>query len=564
MSAMAEAGSRKTTRRRDLECPVCLLRVNHSNHRALACQHVFCEKCLAPVVKDQAIICQFCKKKTSLESEKVSDLPRSVVLMRILNTLCEKCLSTDREICCDYCGKWSCTDCHRQCQLRDELNTKAKDVLAEWPEQERRLHEEKVKLAAHMTSLSEQVDQTLANVMRSLQLRSKELKDEIQEIKRERMQTINNLSKTISDEKRKINASIDESNDEDNKLDEDTVHTMGDRWRDSLRQTTDTLQTHYTLPSHITDTDMIQNVPLALGRLSVVDYQSAQITHHTFGSRGAASGQFNGPSYVAQSPVTGHTVVTDVKNNRLQLFDKDNQVVSIIGSEGKGPGQFDFGGFGDSGGVGFTREGHLVVADSKNNRLQIVTERGVNIRCIGCEGKGRGEFRAPKGLSVHKDCIYTCDLLNDRIQVLRLDGTFIRNIGSCDLFSPGLVRDVAVCQNGDVVVAVFKAESNEGSKLVVFTESGQHKATWTRLDQTVRLQKPSGVTVTGDGKIIVTDWITHQVHVLSQDGKLLRSIGSRGNKPGEFNGPRGVVCTREGGIMVVDQGNDRVQLFNFE
>ena len=252
---------------------------------------------------------------------------------------------------CEYCCKWSCTDCHRQCQLKDELNTKAKDVLAEWSEQERWLHEQTGKLAANIISLSEQVDETLANVMRSLQLRRNELKDEIQEMKKQRIRTINSLSNTISDQKIKINASIDESNDEDNKLDEDTVHTMGDRWRDCLRQTADTLQTLNTLPCHIIDTDMIENVPLALGRLSVVDYQSAQITHHTFGSRGAASWQFNVPSHVAQSPVTGHTVVTDSKNNRIQVFKKDNEVVSIIGSEGKGPGRFDFGGFGDSGGV---------------------------------------------------------------------------------------------------------------------------------------------------------------------------------------------------------------------
>jgi len=77
-----------------------------------------------------------------------------------------------------------------------------------------------------------------------------------------------------------------------------------------------------------------------------------------------------------------------------------------------------------------------------------------------------------------------------------------------------------------------------------------------------RLVDPDGVAVSKDGIIAVSDWGDHQVKKYSIQGKLLSVIGNnRGNKNGEFAGPRGVVFSSNKMLYVVDGRNHRVQVF---
>jgi len=41
-------------------------------------------------------------------------------------------------------------------------------------------------------------------------------------------------------------------------------------------------------------------------------------------------------------------------------------------------------------------------------------------------------------------------------------------------------------------------------------------------------------------------------------------FGSSGDKPGQFSSPWGLVVDSEGTIVVADQTNDRIQIFNYE
>jgi DNA-binding beta-propeller fold protein YncE len=84
------------------------------------------------------------------------------------------------------------------------------------------------------------------------------------------------------------------------------------------------------------------------------------------------------------------------------------------------------------------------------------------------------------------------------------------------------------------------------------------------------LQRPTGVAASPDGRRVYVidrsdnDSEQHRVLVYDADGKLLREIGRRGNRDGEFNVPVQATVTADGNLHVLDAGNFRVQTFDAE
>ena len=75
-----------------------------------------------------------------------------------------------------------------------------------------------------------------------------------------------------------------------------------------------------------------------------------------------------------------------------------------------------------------------------------------------------------------------------------------------------------------------------------------------------RLVHPDCIAVTDD-VIAVSDWASHQVKKYSLQGEFLSAIGSRGDKNGQFNRPRGLAFNNNKLLYVVDRYNHRVQVF---
>ena len=55
--------------------------------------------------------------------------------------------------------------------------------------------------------------------------------------------------------------------------------------------------------------------------------------------------------------------------------------------------------------------------------------------------------------------------------------------------------------------------------------------------------------------------IIQLLQVFSSAGVFIRTFGSKGTGPGEFDRPSGICISPEGHVIVVDFGNDRVQVF---
>ncbi len=117
------------------------------------------------------------------------------------------------------------------------------------------------------------------------------------------------------------------------------------------------------------------------------------------------------------------------------------------------------------------------------------------------------------------------------------------------------------------LVGVCKFKQNK----ILFTDSKLSKIfIYDRLNEEVKifdtkakLDKPTGLAYNPiQNKIYVTETDKHRISVLSDDGELINTIGSRGDKEGHFNYPSFLALDNNWNLYVVDALNFRVQIFD--
>jgi DNA-binding beta-propeller fold protein YncE len=136
----------------------------------------------------------------------------------------------------------------------------------------------------------------------------------------------------------------------------------------------------------------------------------------SFGHRGAGPGEFNFPTHIAACQ--GHLLVTDSLNSRVQVFDTEGQFQSEIGGPGDTSGHF-----GRPKGVAVDSFGHVYVTDAVFDNIQIFDLAGRFLLNLGATGSGAGQFAMPNGVAISRDNhIYVADSCNHRVQVFQYVG----------------------------------------------------------------------------------------------------------------------------------------------
>lgn len=117
-----------------------------------------------------------------------------------------------------------------------------------------------------------------------------------------------------------------------------------------------------------------------------------------FGSRGVNAGQFSHPRGIAVNPDNDYIYISDMKNNRIQIFKPESSVpryVEQFGAPGKGPGLFNL-----PAGLCFNRKGQLVVCDDHNCRLQVFDAEGKFVETLGATQAEKGLLCSPIGIAM--------------------------------------------------------------------------------------------------------------------------------------------------------------------
>ena len=108
--------------------------------------------------------------------------------------------------------------------------------------------------------------------------------------------------------------------------------------------------------------------------------------------------------------------MTDLKNDRVQVFDPDGKFIRSLGHSGSGRGELK-----SPAGIAFDAESNVYVTEVGNDRVQVFDRDGQFLTMWGRKGNGDGEFGNLHGIAIDKKTglIYVADTANNRIQVFR-------------------------------------------------------------------------------------------------------------------------------------------------
>lgn len=219
----------------------------------------------------------------------------------------------------------------------------------------------------------------------------------------------------------------------------------------------------------------------------------------TFGQKGRDYGKLQDASSVVCS-ASGDVIVTDFINGKLQVFDNAGKPSREIRIKARrGPWN-----------VSMSPHGWIAVTYRGSRKLTVISHGGEELLSAGS-----GMFESPAGLAVD------------------LEGRFI-------------VTD-------SVTNKIYRMECLHEEALVNI-ECLHLKG--------VKLKQARYVTVSPTGNIVVSDTGNHCVKILTPDGKLERSFGQYGRRPGNFRSPYAVCCDHHGNIIVADHYNNRVSMFS--
>lgn len=204
--------------------------------------------------------------------------------------------------------------------------------------------------------------------------------------------------------------------------------------------------------------------------------------------------------------------------------------------------------------IAVNKRGNIITTDSQI--IKVFSSDGAlshNFLPVYSKRDTRPEISA---LTVDRDGnILAADRPNHRIQKFRIDGHFLGFIGgSMYLQYPS---GVAITKNNDVVISEceshqLKISHDHGKSFTVVGRNGAGKN---------QFMNPRGLSVDNVGNILVADSLNHRIQVIDPQGNFIGSFGRLGSGPGCIDTPYAVSVNRRGHVIIADSGNHRVTVF---
>lgn len=247
-----------------------------------------------------------------------------------------------------------------------------------------------------------------------------------------------------------------------------------------------------------------------------------------------------------------------------------------IGEPGFGPGQLFV-----PQGVGVRdKTGNIYVSNGRGvnpedgsfvpnvgNSVSVFSPDGSYLKAIGTgvQGKGSG-IDEPGDLKFDPMTgnLYVADVFNSEIDVYNPDsGDFVTSFGSFSgqgpgdlFFGPG---GIDFDEQGNLHVTDFSADV-----VKVYGRDGQLVKTYGSLgSEPGQYDGPAGLAISENtGNIYINDQFNNRIQVLDSEENFLYAFGTEGTAPGQFNEPIGIDVDEFDNIYVADSQNNRVQVFD--
>ena len=235
----------------------------------------------------------------------------------------------------------------------------------------------------------------------------------------------------------------------------------------------------------------------------------------------------------------------------IQVKDREYKPVLSFGQHGSSAGTL-----GSPWGVAVNNRDEIAVSEDENDRVQVFRSDGTFLRCFGGFGHEKGEFHYPRGIAYDQNGnIFVSDSGNSRVQIFDEHGNYLDTFGKKGSYDSQLKdpSDLIIESDGNIIIA-----DSDNAEVKVFSSAKQI------------LQKIGGheifkypySCVKYKQYLIVSDYHDDCVKVFDRErGTFLYKFGSVGNRDGQFKHPSCVAVDKAGHLMVCDENNHRIQVF---
>lgn len=222
-----------------------------------------------------------------------------------------------------------------------------------------------------------------------------------------------------------------------------------------------------------------------------------------FGALGSSEGNVNKPTDCVENSLGIYVV--DSVNERVLEFDTEGRFLSVCVSSDRLAERFPT--F-EPRRIAFSQTGYVFVSEMDADALVVFSRFWDPVSVVGGFGAGEGRFREPGGIAVdvHGELL-VCDTGNDRLQVLSSTGNFLRDVQVCT-GEPGCEpEDVAIGPGG----LLYVADAGLG-RVIVLAQDGGVKCEVDGVSSG-RFVYPCSVAISQKGVLYVLDGGTDEVHV---------------------------------------------------
>ncbi len=241
--------------------------------------------------------------------------------------------------------------------------------------------------------------------------------------------------------------------------------------------------------------------------------------------------------------------------------------IQTLCRQGQGAGQFL-----RPMGLELDLRGLLYVADSENNRVQVIDADGNFVAEYGKRGWRTGEFDTPTDVALNfqrTEILYVADTDNNRIQYCNLvDGIFHVMIGGSSRYNSenrgvdsaielDLPGGIGIGRDGEIYVV-----DTGNNRFIKFDTEGMPvltRGSFGRAQE--QFQAPTDLVVDAGGNVYIVDSGNHRIKKYDFSGNLVQIWGGQGSALGQFQGPSHIALDRWNYLYVTDRGNGRVQVF---
>ena len=247
----------------------------------------------------------------------------------------------------------------------------------------------------------------------------------------------------------------------------------------------------------------------------------------------------------------------DESNELIYLADYDNKRVQIVSFKGDFITRFGQDKLMKPWGITITSD-HIYVTDTELHALFQFNKNSLQLlNWTGTEGQTEGQFSMPTGLCTdYSGDVFVADNANNSVCIFSHNLQYKYKLGIGKLNRP---RDVKLTPDCQVVVLDRNPEcvhfySRDGhllSSCISRGEGPEHL-----------VYKPYFLCMDPAGNIIVSDFGTNSIKIISKHGHLMHTIGREGHGIGELVHPAGISVSKSGIIFVVSSNaNFSIQCF---